>query len=85
MISGIRKKTDNLYTKEQASQCDLVLAQIKRRKRKKKKKRPVSEPNPTASEVIKTFFTKAPNNSNVEVVAEARQKYVISVVISTTV
>ena len=66
-------KTDNLYTKEQASQCDLELVKRRKRKNKKKKKRPASVPNPGQLQGIgnlQTISTEDP----IDTVVEARQK-----------
>ena len=64
-------KTDNLYTKEQSSQCDLEL--VKRRKRKnKKKKRPASVPNSGQLQGIGNLQTISTEDS-IDTVVEARQ------------
>ena len=74
------KKTDNLYTKEQASQCDLELVKRRKRKNKKKKKRPASVPNPCILEKQNIVENPSKNLQTVSIedpldaVVEARQK-----------
>ena len=71
------KKTDNLYTKEQASQCDLELVKRRKRKNKKKKKRPASVPNPCLLELPKNPSKNLQTVSiedPLDAVVEARQK-----------
>ena len=66
-------KTDNLYTKEQASQCDLELVKRRKRKNKKKKKRPASVPNPGQLEGVSNLQTISTEDP-IDTVVEARQK-----------
>ena len=71
------EKTDNLYTKEQASQCDLELVKRRKRKNKKKKKRPASVPNPCILEKPKNPSNNLQTVSiedPLDAVVEARQK-----------
>lgn len=76
IVQDNETSTDNLYTKEQASQCDLELVKRRKRKNKKKKKRPASVPNPCQFEDIGNLQT-ASTEDPIDTVVEARQKMML--------